>query len=390
MQIRRFINIIYKNVRMLLVYLLILPVKLYKNLISPFLPNSCRFEPTCSEYAIQALKTRGVITGLYLSVRRILRCHPFGGYGYDPVPPPGESIIRIKWSKLLQKARKNTVTILLLFFVSVSCKHDHDKANIISVSIPPQKYLVEKIAGDIYTINVIVPPGASPETYEMSPLQMKKLSDSRIYFLTGHLSFEKAWEKRIEKMNNELIISDLSQGIEMIHTEHFHEDHIHSGIDPHIWISPKTVEIMAKNIYNTLISVDPERKEIYQEGYNDLRKEILQADSILNNLFSNKRNRSFLIFHPALGYLARDYKLEQIPLEYEGKTPPPSYMKKIIDIAKEKNIKAILIQQEFNIENARSLAAEINGEVIQINPLAERWFEELILTGNILNRLFED
>lgn len=66
--------------------MLILPVRLYQLTISPLLPASCRFVPTCSQYAVEALKKHGPLKGSYLTFRRLLRCHPWGGSGYDPVP----------------------------------------------------------------------------------------------------------------------------------------------------------------------------------------------------------------------------------------------------------------------------------------------------------------
>ena len=94
---------IFKNIRSFFVFLITIPVKLYQYLLSPFLMNSCRFKPTCSEYAIQAFKTRGVFTGLYLTVWRLIRCNPWGGHGYDPVPPPGTSILKKFYLKSLKK-----------------------------------------------------------------------------------------------------------------------------------------------------------------------------------------------------------------------------------------------------------------------------------------------
>lgn len=72
--------------RKLLTALLLLPIRFYRAYISPLKPPSCRFTPTCSQYALEAIMKHGPFKGLYLSVRRILRCHPWGGHGYDPVP----------------------------------------------------------------------------------------------------------------------------------------------------------------------------------------------------------------------------------------------------------------------------------------------------------------
>ena len=283
---------------------------------------------------------------------------------------------------------KNVIFLFLTACVFAGCAGKAESGKeIISVSIPPQKYLVEKISGGKYHINVLVPSGFSPETYELTPSQMKMLADSRVYFMTGHLIFENNWRRKFGEMKSELMIVDLSEGIDLITTEYAHDDHSHYGTDPHTWVSPGSMKIMAENIYNFLCRMDEESKEFYTEGYNSLQNEIENADSILNELFRDIKNRSFLIFHPALGYLARDYDLEQIPVEFEGKTPPPAYMQKIVEIAGRKKLKAILIQKEFNIENARAVAREINGEIIQIDPLDEDWYNQIIFIGNTLKKI---
>ena len=78
-------------IRALFVFLLIVPVKVYQWLISPLLPKTCRYNPTCSEYAIESLRVHGPLLGLLLGTKRILSCHPWGGHGHDPVPPKGTS-----------------------------------------------------------------------------------------------------------------------------------------------------------------------------------------------------------------------------------------------------------------------------------------------------------
>ena len=284
---------------------------------------------------------------------------------------------------------KNTGLFLAIILIFTTCKdHVTSDKGIISVSILPQKYLVEKIAGDLYDVNVLVPPGVSPETYELTPNQMKKLSDSKAYFITGHLTFEKMWRSKFEKMKENVRIKDLSEGIELITMEHAHEDHFHYGVDPHIWVSPKSVKIMAENIYQELRGLDPENHEIFSEGYKLLSNEISYADSVLTDLFNRSENRSFLIFHPALGYLARDYDLEQIPVEFEGKSPPPAYLQKVVEIARSKNIRSILIQKEFSTDNALSIAREIKGDIVVIDPLDENWLEQILSIGSTLSSLF--
>ena len=76
----------WKGFKDILSWLLLVPIHFYRNCISPLTPPSCRFTPTCSQYAVEAIKKHGPFKGLYLTIRRLLRCHPWGGSGYDPVP----------------------------------------------------------------------------------------------------------------------------------------------------------------------------------------------------------------------------------------------------------------------------------------------------------------
>ncbi len=85
-----------KLINKFIILIFLFPVKLYQWFISPLLPQSCRHVPTCSNYAISALKTHGIIKGTWLSVRRISKCHPWGTTGYDPVPGKGYKVFKFK------------------------------------------------------------------------------------------------------------------------------------------------------------------------------------------------------------------------------------------------------------------------------------------------------
>ena len=145
--------------------------------------------------------------------------------------------------------------IILGFFLS-ACSNNQKKAdtgNSIMVSVLPQKYFVEKIAGDHFNINVMIPPGASPVTYEPTPKQMKELTKSFVYFRIGHIEFEKSWMKKLININPDMEIIDLSKTADLIKPEHnhdhSHEGHHHHGVDPHIWTSPKEVKKQAALIF---------------------------------------------------------------------------------------------------------------------------------------------
>jgi len=270
--------------------------------------------------------------------------------------------------------------ILLLAFIAISgCnrKSAKDRKPLITVSILPQKYFVGKIAGDRFDINVLIPSGASPETYEPTPSQIIRLEKSRIYFETGYIEMEINRMAGYLQNKPDIKVVNCSNGINLIKKEN-------KWIEPHIWLSPKNVKVIAQNIYNGLIAINPGSEEIYRKNIAKFLKEIDDIDNSIREELKNLKSRSFLIYHPALTYFAKDYGLTQISVQTEGKTPSSKYMKRIIEKAKKEGIKVIVVQQQFDIQKAKTIAREIDAKVITINPLNYDWEEEMM---NIATKL---
>ncbi len=275
------------------------------------------------------------------------------------------------------------VTTLLLLSACNSTNEQSEK-RIISVSIIPQKYFVEMLAGDEFEVNVLVPPGSSPASYDPSPKQLRNLNKSEIYLKLGHLGFEKAWMTSIRKNHEHLKVADLSAGCDLmqgIETEeenaaHGH-DHSHAGIDPHIWMSPKSALVIAENTAKAIIRFDPACQDMIRQRLEELKKIILDLDKDFQEMSDKLENKKFIIFHPSLTYLARDYGLEQIPMEYGGKEPSAAYMKRLIDKAKSENIKTVFIQKEFDQDNAKQISIDLDARLVQIDPLAEDWKSQM-------------
>ncbi len=267
---------------------------------------------------------------------------------------------------------------LLLFFMAVSCTTGEKEPQIVTVTIQPQKYFAEKIAGDRFVVNCIVPPGSNPEAYDPSPSRLVNLGKSVAYFKIGHIGFELAWMNKLEQNNPSMKVFDTSAGIDFLTGTHDHGPHRHLDADPHTWSSPKNVKIIARNMYDAFVQIDPKGKEIYLENYHALLDEISQVDSIITERLDSVSGRMFAIYHPALSYLARDYNLHQLSLESNGKELSALSLKKAVDIARENEVKIIFIQQEFDIKQAETFAAEIGAKVISINPLSYNWSEELL------------
>lgn len=282
----------------------------------------------------------------------------------------------------------------------MGCSSNKDTTPTVSVTIEPQRYFVEKIVGDKFKVNTIVPAGTSPETYDPTPSQMIELGKSTLYFKVGYLGFENAWGKNLEVNNKEVHLINCSNNITLIEGEcnhdhdhnhnhnhghdHDHAGHNHGGVDPHVWSSPKSALIMAENMLNALVEVDVENQRYYRDNFAELAKEIASTDRVIEKLLSSAPTKSFIIYHPALTYLARDYGLKQYSIEYEGKSPSPQQLREMIDFAREQNIKTIFVQKGFDVKNAESLAKEVGASIFDINPLSYNWSEELIRIARIL------
>lgn len=271
---------------------------------------------------------------------------------------------------------------ILLALIAVSCSTGNKEQKIVTVTIQPQKYFAEKIAGDRFDINCIVPPGSNPEAYDPSPSHLVHLGKSIAYFKIGHIGFELAWMDKLEQNNPHMKIFDNSEGINILSGTHEHsegdEHHHHYDADPHTWSSPKNARIIAKNMYDAFVSLDPSGEKIYRRNYEELLAEINHVDSVMTRKLTPASGTMFAIYHPSLSYLAKDYHLHQLSLEYNGKEPSAYYLKKAIDVAKENHVKVIFIQQEFDAKQAESFAQEIGAKVVSINPLSYNWSEELL------------
>jgi len=262
--------------------------------------------------------------------------------------------------------------VLGLFY---SCKPSKtNNENMLSVTIEPQKYFLEAIVGNKFSVNTAIPSGANPESYDPSPSQMVNISKSKIYFKVGNMGFENSWLNNIGANNPHLKIVDCSVGIAQI----IDEGHGHHGADPHIWSSPKGAASISKNMYNALIEYDSKNRDYYLERYKDAEKIIQQTDSIIRYYLDQVPSRSFIIYHPALSYFSNEYSLKQYSIEVDGKSPSPQQLAQLIKEAKKDNVKVIFLQPEFDRKNAETIAKELNAKIVPINPLSYNWSEELI------------
>ncbi|MBK1639139.1 zinc transport system substrate-binding protein [Rhodothalassium salexigens DSM 2132] len=237
------------------------------------------------------------------------------------------------------------------------------------VSIRPQKSFVDRIAGDFVQVEVMVPPGASPATYEPSPRQMLALADAVAWFRIG-VPFEKTWAPRIAANHPQLEIVDTRQSIA------FPPAPANGGKrNPHIWLSPRLVQRQSESIRDALSNLFPEQAQQFAAGQAAFAADLAALDAELTSRFAGVQNRRFMIYHPALYYFAQDYELEQIAIEADGQEPGPASLARIIEAARAADIHVIFVQQEFSQSAAQAVAREIDGEVVTLAPLAENMLE---------------
>jgi len=279
----------------------------------------------------------------------------------------------------------------------------------VSVSIPPQKYFVERIGGDLVRTTVMVPPGADPHTYEPKPSQLRGLSGSRIYFSIG-APFEDAWLARIvAAAGPSLSVVPMHKGVTLLpaaaplhsdeaeHAEgkehhedhHAHADghgHDHGTTDPHVWLSPMLVRHMSLAIRDALAKADPAHAATYRANYDRFAADIDAMDKKFADLFAAlpQDRRRFLVFHPSWNYFAHNYGLTELSIEVEGREPSPRQLRAIIDLARRERITTIFVQPQFSRRAAQTIATEIGARLVDADPLAEDWAANLERTAKAL------
>ena len=271
----------------------------------------------------------------------------------------------------------NKALAMTLLLMSIACAPAApvagDKIGVM-VTVLPQVEFVSAVGGDRVDVTAMVPPGANPHTYEVTPAQMAKLSTAKVYFKVGSpIEFELTWLDKLTAQNKDMTVVDCNKGIGLIQST----DPDEPGIDPHTWTSPQNVKIMVNNICPGLVQLDPVNKNYY-EGNRDLYLQKLGAlDVDIKSSLAGTGNRTFIVYHPAWGYFAREYDMEQLGIEKEGKEPQAAYMARLINTAREKNIRVIFVSPQFDTRSAEAIAREIGGSVVSIDPEGRDYLDNM-------------
>lgn len=245
-----------------------------------------------------------------------------------------------------------------------------NKKTVIAVTIVPEKTFVEAVCGDLAEVVTLVPPGNSPENYEPTPQEMEKFSQASLYFTIG----VPTEEANILPNVGDLEVVSLQDAVKAVYPERLFES---GERDPHIWLSPKRVEVMVETIAQEMSALDPDNQATYEKNAEAYIAQLKELDQNITTVLAPVENKKFIVYHPAFGYLADDYGLKMIALEEEGKEATPQQLQTIIDMAKADNIKVIFYQEEIDSSQSQAFAEELGGKTIQLAPLAANYIENL-------------
>ena len=241
------------------------------------------------------------------------------------------------------------------------------------VSLAPQEWLVNRIGGEAVDGEILVSAGQDPHSFEPKPRQIARLAKARLYFTVG-LPFEKRLREKIEDAEMPVRFVDNAAGIVKIpvtinehgagHSHHGDED------DPHVWLSPTNLMVMAGNIVQALSQADPTNARLYADNFAKLKDQLTTLHEGIASRLKPFAGAAFYVFHPSFGYFAKDYGLRQEAVEIEGKSPSPKQLQHLIAKARKDGARVIFSQPQFDPKSAEAVAQAIGGRVVPLDPLA--------------------
>ena len=250
------------------------------------------------------------------------------------------------------------------------------------VSVEPHAFLVERIGGERVHVEVLIPAGKEPETYQVTPNKLNTFAHAHLFFRTG-MPIEDPLLPKLQSLSKSLRIVDLRDGLPLrtleIHQCHGSDHVYHGQIDPHIWLAPTLLKAEAETVLRALHECDPDGAETYQTNFENILHEIEAVRVAIAELLATKQNEIVFVFHPAYGYFCEEFGLRQWAIEYEGKSPKPQQIADLIEETKKLSGEPkIFVQPEFNQSAARVAAGDIGAKVVVHSPLERNVLQSML------------
>jgi zinc transport system substrate-binding protein len=289
----------------------------------------------------------------------------------------------------------NFLIILSLIFFAFSCSGKNSSGKpLISVSIYPFWDIVKNLAGDEVDVSLIIPPGSSPHTFELTPGIMKKIQASAAVVYVG-LNLEAfvdkvksqypdkkyfVLSKYAEKYRYSGLMLEAEEdghenGGHVHNGEHSHH-HRHNGFDPHIWLDPVNVIKLLPKIKDLLVSIIPSKKERFEKLADDYKKKLTSLDNYIKKKVLAFKSRKIVTFHGAYLYFAKRYGMKIVAVfePFAGRSPAVSYRKKLIKAIRKNGVKAVFYEPQFNRGEIETLANEAGAKTAMLDPIGSKSF----------------
>ncbi len=255
---------------------------------------------------------------------------------------------------------------------------------IATATLAPQAWLVEEIGGPWVEVTALVAPGESPATFQPTDAQVSRLLRSAVYFRTGVPCENAPWFEAIEAAGK-IAFVDLRRGIELRTPDGRTPDgDHHGGEDPHIWLSPRLLQVQARTVAEALAAADPNHRDEYRQNLARLEGQLDELDGELRRKLEPLAGRSFLVFHPSWGYFAAEYGLRQVAIELEGKEPSDRDITELQRLARREGLRVVFVQPQITGRSARAVASVIGGRTEILDPLAADVAENLRRIADLL------
>jgi len=273
----------------------------------------------------------------------------------------------------------------LAVFTGISCKEQPQKiqkgALTVAVSIEPQAFFAGRVGGASVAVQVMVPPGHSPATYEPTPKQMAQLQQAQVYFRIG-VPFESRFIGKIESIIGADKTVDMRQGIELHPiTGHVHEGDTTSGeeLDPHIWLDPVLAKTQARTMAAVFEKLAPHNKDYYEKNLARFDHALDSVDAIVRELLAPYRGEAIYVYHPSYGYFMERYGLRQVAVERDGREPSARELSELIARAKADSVTTLFVQPQFAQQSVETIADAIGAKVVELDPLSADYLSNLTL-----------
>ena len=256
------------------------------------------------------------------------------------------------------------VALTLLGCAAPGHHHDHDDGRpLVLVTVPPQAHVVERVAGDTVRVEALLSGGSDPHHHEPGFDELHAVNEAALWVKVGHpdFSFERAWVDRLVADAPELVVVDGSGGLKLL-----------PG-DAHVWLSPANAVELAESVAEALAEMLPEEAETFRANARAFEEQTLALDAELSATLAPAKGKWFLVVHPAWGYVAERYGLEQVAIERDGREPDPKTLAEIVERAREANLEVIFVEPQFHAAAAEAVAEEIGARLVVIDPLARDW-----------------